>query len=525
MKVPEDFCQQVDSESDSESEAESALSSSSSQARPLSPCDPRIMKVPEDFCQQVDSESDSESEAESAASLAVSSGSSSSTQKTGFEHIVGAHRWTRLVWIEEGTKIKDEETGQCFDVIQFGLKNEKRNRLLPVFDKMPRDAWKLKFGFHMMKTYLKCIPPNCILWSKNNNNEMQQLEFLSCHFKAMSKIDVKCLDHDEVVQVRPHELKKGASLGCYRCCLQKRTWNNRFDEFKSMLPHGYELMIGRDEWKIQCKNSYFCPPIRCIKHPDRIITTTKIICISIGQGVGCMQCNNPLNTWKHRYDDFKSMLPSTVQLVTTHSEWKDECDSCLFKPTLKCLTCKVVVTTTRINDIHQGQSIGCTCRNKTETKFYNWLNDVCIVILKRDLSSLANVIVTPQACGPYVNESRFPTHYDVELTFDDGFKVRMEIDGEQHFDKKSRIFRMEGCHRDKAKEEHSIRVDKVPMIRVLQPDVWDDKNAWDDYCIRSIKKLYRRWKKGKAPRIVLPPGNRWEYCDPARSVYAQLRME
>jgi very-short-patch-repair endonuclease len=60
-----------------------------------------------------------------------------------------------------------------------------------------------------------------------------------------------------------------------------------------VLPKGYTLLIGDDEWKQQCTGIHFCPPIRCDAHPDLPpVTTTQINSLQQGQGVGCPKCRN-----------------------------------------------------------------------------------------------------------------------------------------------------------------------------------------------------------------------------------------
>ena len=568
----------------------------------LSPCDPRTMQVPNDFCLQADSNSEPESEAESGPS-------SSSTQKnTGFEHILGAHRWKSLVWIEEGKKLKDEETEQCFQVIQFGEKNDKKQKLFPLFSPFPRktssfNGWASKIGFKRIVTFLSCLENEYALWDIESDREMHVAKWIQMKMNASSKVAIKCITHDIVCSTSViSNISKGQGVACPGCHSRFNQWKDRYDEFvQKHVPEAAELVTTKLEWKKNCTGAFFKPTFKCLLHPEvGLITTTKIndlvtgkqtgvgckLCagrqlnpwkdryhefkclisenngtlltsesewiancttihyrpliqcnlhldqtpitttrvgsIKRGQAIGCPICCSTCNKWKNRYDEFKSSLPADIMILTTEEEWIENCKGKDYTPKLYCTKCKAIVTSTMISSITQRQGIGCACRNKTEARFYCWLNDVCIRILKRDISSLKDVRITPQARGPCVDGSNQPTHYDIELTFDDGFIVRFEIDGNQHFDKSHPMFTMEGCIRDKAKEEHSIG-ENISMIRVLQTDVWYDRNAWDDYCIKSIKQLHSEWKQGKAPRIALPPGNRWQYCDSDRSVYAELR--
>ena len=61
------------------------------------------------------------------------------------------------------------------------------------------------------------------------------------------------------------------------------------------------------------------------------------------------------------------------------------------------------------------------------------------------------------------------------------------------------------------------------MIRLFQPDVWENKNNWGGFFLSAVEDAYEEWKQGEPPRVILLP-DAAEYTDRS-SVYAQLRSK
>jgi hypothetical protein len=191
------------------------------------------------------------------------------------------------------------------------------------------------------------------------------------------------------------------------------------------------------------------------------------------------------------------------EVLTTEAEWVRECHGVDYCPKLKCKECKEVVTRTRIGNLRNLQSLGCTCRKKTETKLRSWLE-----------TKFPEATVNTQYCGPKTEHNR-QTHFDFHLAFSDGFEVLIELDGPQHFWIDTWRFNAEGCQRDLDKEEWAI-AKGLSVVRVLQEDVWDDRLGWDRHLLRSVGA-----SRSQGPGVFTTPGAP-EYTS-TESSYVRLR--
>ena len=111
--------------------------------------------------------------------------------------------------------------------------------------------------------------------------------------------------------------------------------------------------------------------------------------------------------------------------------------------------------------------------------------------------------------------------FDVHVRFADGQEVIIELDGAWHFvpfRRKQDMISLEKfdgySRRDLLKEEWATK-NKLPIIRVLQEDVWKDRGDWRGYVMRNINMILN----GDIPRFVITP-LRAEY---ESGVYRALR--
>ena len=235
---------------------------------------------------------------------------------------------------------------------------------------------------------------------------------------------------------------------------------------------GFGVRTTEGEWVDECDGKEYCPKFKCMECEEEV-TSTSINSLQQGHSIGCT-CNSRLaNHWRHRRAEVVVMGEQRgFDVLTTEDEWVDECYGNLYCPKLKCLECEEEVTSRFINSLQQGQSIGCTCNNKTEGKLRKWLQN-----------KFPESRVTRQYPGP-----RLPgqTHFDFLLTFPDGFEALIELDGPQHFWADKRFYTEEGCRRDLAKEEWAL-AKGTSVVRVLQEDVWEDRFGCDQHILRSVR--------------------------------------
>lgn len=318
---------------------------------------------------------------------------------------------------------------------------------------------------------------------------------------------IRCVIHDILVNTTSiSNLCAGHSVGCRKCVPQLDSWKNRRTEFcEQILPSGYELLTTTEDWYEKCTGCNWCPVIRCIKH-DIVVDMTSITSLQQGGGIPCPKCV-PGN-WKHRYSEFCSIVPRGFELLTPEDEWMVFCTGATYCPTFRCIAHGTIIDSTCIASLQQGGGVGCPkCRNKTEAVLSEWLVK----------TFPAATITHGTFRGPGT------THFDIHAHFPDGpsdgppggFAVLIELDGAQHFWEDCYHFSLEGCQRDLAKEEWA-KTKKLSVIRVLQEDVWNDRNGWRRWIRSCIDKA-----RSSEPSVYIPDAP--EYTS-EKSVYVQLRQ-
>ena len=90
----------------------------------------------------------------------------------------------------------------------------------------------------------------------------------------------------------------------------------------------------------------------------------------------------------------------------------------------------------------------------------------------------------------------------------------VELDGPQHFWVGIKYYTPEGCERDVEKEQWAMSRG-LCVVRVLQEDVWNDRNGWQGWLVRSIEAA----RTGE-PRVLTPDVPEYRSSE---SAYVQLR--
>jgi very-short-patch-repair endonuclease len=265
---------------------------------------------------------------------------------------------------------------------------------------------------------------------------------------------------------------------------------------------GYEVLTPEEEWVKECDGNTYCPKLRCVECKE-VVTSTCINHLQQRGSIGC-SCNSTMaNHWRHRRPEVVAWgARDGYEVLTTEEEWVDECDGTKYCPTLKCVECKEVVTSTCINSLQQRGSIGCSCHNKTEGTLRAWLEQ-----------KFSEATVNTQFRGPKT-ACGGQTHFDFHLTFPDRFEVLIELDGAQHFWNDQKYYTAEGPRRDLLKEEWAV-AKGLSVVRVLQEDVWEDKLDWQGWLIEKIEAA----RTGE-PRVFTPYAPEYQS---ANSAYIQLR--
>jgi hypothetical protein len=144
----------------------------------------------------------------------------------------------------------------------------------------------------------------------------------------------------------------------------------------------------------------------------------------------------------------------------------------------KCDVCKKNFET-RIGSITCNNVWCPNCKNKTELKLHNELEKLSYIkSIQREYK--------PKWCSTEYTEminhqfkvKRYQYRYDFLVKFKNGEKLIIELDGPQHF---IQVFNWKGPFlqqiRDKYKE-FKAKKKKIPLTRLLQEDVYYDRNDW-----------------------------------------------
>ena len=309
------------------------------------------------------------------------------------------------------------------------------------------------------------------------------------------------------------------------------------------------------------------------------VTSTSISNLQQGKCIGCKCHSNQANHWRHRRAELVQWgKEREFEVMTTEKNWVKECNGAFYCPTLRCLKCKEMVTSTAINKLQQGQCIGCKCHSnqanhwrhrraelvqwgkerefEVMTTEKNWVEECnnafycptlrCLkckeTVTSTTISNLQqrhgigclcrhktegklntwlrtrfpNTTITPQYSGP-PTLCGGQTRFDFHLRFPDGFEIIIELDGPQHF-AITRAFSNEGfdagCERDLLKEKWAVQ-QGLCVVRVLQEDVWSDRYDWQGWLLRSIDHA-----RSGEPRAMTPDASEYRSSE---SAYVRLR--
>ena len=375
--------------------------------------------------------------------------------------------------------------------------------------------WSSARGFDVARLHLECLGKSAAefkFWNVATDTEMDRDAWVALKVKAVSKVPVKHSACGTIVATTSiRSLRTSRGVGCPKCVSVMRTWSERYDDFLTLVPSGYELMLTREEWQERCSGHDFCPPIRCKQH-DFLVLTTSVNSLKSGRGMGCAKCVPALHPWSERYDEFLTLVPSGYELMLTREEWRERCSGERFCPPIRCIQHGMLVLTTSIHNIHNGRGVGCTsCVNKTEGIVYEWLTRKYPWNVQR------------QFPGP---RWKGQTRFDFAV-FSGRKTVIVEVDGPQHFWENDRRDSRDGgsgstdkfweaCRRDLFKENWALR-NNMSVVRVLQEDAWIGRYDWRGWLARCIESAFA----SAAPKIYFQTDVP-EYTS-ANSAYVALR--
>tara|TARA_B110000902_G_scaffold216557_1_gene249416 strand:+ start:326 stop:2272 length:1947 start_codon:yes stop_codon:yes gene_type:complete len=403
-----------------------------------------------------------------------------------------------LAKLDDGT-VRDID-GRVFEPVKTG----DGVRLRPL---LPHVDWVSEAGLNATNLLLDCLGEQG-QFKLVMDNETSALMTLDCwqrtctggRFKPVI-FCVKCRQTCDSTTI--NRLQSGQGVGC-GCVANIQKWVDNYDRFDQLLSaRDLELVTSREEWMANCNGSYWMPRIKC-KICNEIRETTCIAYIQQGHRIGCA-CVASVQKWVDNYDKFDQLLSTRdLELVTTAQEWRANCDGVHWKPLIKCNLCGVTCETTGIAQIQQGKRIGCACLNKTEAKLLKWLQTHVDRTVRHNMLKLTN----PSTGGSMSVDFDIPS-----------LKLAIELDGAQHFD--PTIFGtsdLDGPKRDLEKERQMLGIG-YQVVRLLQDDVWRERNGWDSFLLGEVK----RWRLRHEQGLPAEPARFPDAPEYLGGLYAELR--
>ena len=403
----------------------------------------------------------------------------------------------------------NKRVGRCYDC------GNKKKSIIP-FEK--------SFAFYKGKTK-KGIPIiDCWDTIANQNTSPRNI-YMGTH----KKYSFKCPDCNECFKMRPLVHKRRGTF-CKQCkkkdplyqYKKPKTFEESFASYDGATPSGKKkvecwiinqdgitprdvCLYGKYSGKFKCPE---CNHIFNTKLYNIVYNTWCPYCS------GNKHCNNNDCSFCYKKsfqyiidtnpDIQKNMLIIYPQKQTarqlTHSTKK--------KVTCICKTCSTKSLKT-IAKITSGRSCSI-CKNKTEKKLLEWLNNQKINLNIKSIQTQYR----PSWCGTtytLINSknkivqqvSKFPFDYLIE--FNDSKQVIIELDGRQHytdnnFFQKRRSKRKKYFSRSLPSSLHQQLRDRYKeiqakkhglyVIRIIQENVWENKNNWVDILTNKLKTLY-----------------------------------
>ena len=232
-----------------------------------------------------------------------------------------------------------------------------------------------------------------------------------------------------------------------------------------------EIAMTEEEWKKLDPTSHENnPSIRCLRCNDVVTTTT--LNHFVRHTLGC-RCRS-LIPFRDRYDEVcEHAKTMDAEIAMTEEEWKKlNPTNQTNNPSIRCLRCNDVVTTTTLNHFVHGQ-LGCRCPNKTEAIV---VQRSLISLYKKDANTLVDTrrgrVPVEKLC---VKDKRRWKFWDHRVTRD-GHVVNVETDGPQHTDRASRYAKDDTAARDFEKQQ-AAKNSGQSLVRFDQAWAWSSKDA------------------------------------------------
>ena len=157
--------------------------------------------------------------------------------------------------------------------------------------------------------------------------------------------------------------------------------------------------------------------------------------------------------------------------VVDYEQWKQRKVNNHSSVRLRCRKCNVISDKVEINSFVRKRSASCACRHKTQRIVFEFV---------RSIVQCPSSVVNEHVMGTW--ESGRPMCSDIAIVVGGTTLLCIEVDGDQHFRRHTGFpIDFDALQtRDFLKELKCVE-QNIPMVRVVQEDVWESKFDWKSF--------------------------------------------
>ena len=259
----------------------------------------------------------------------------------------------RLKRISEDT-VEDIDDKQRFRI----KKTKKGEQLLPIFKQV---NWSSVNGFATILLILSCLGAEgeYILWDDSTNTKMDEDGWVKKKYGCKSILPIihrHCGDRNNSTVLS--SLTQGTHVGCKCYSTKENHWRYRRSEVVEWgKKRDFEVLTSEEEWIKNCKNAKWSPELKCNKCYEKVKCRVNNL---ERHALGC-KC------WRQEWRDRRPEVVAWgkergFRVKTSADDWVANCTGAHWKPTLECVECEEIVTTTQLAGLQQNQ-IGCRCHS------------------------------------------------------------------------------------------------------------------------------------------------------------------
>lgn len=348
-------------------------------------------------------------------------------------------------------------------------------------------------------------------WLKNikSNASILKIRCKTCGFEP----ETTCLMH--YVKALP-----AGRAGCF--CNNRAGHNSAFAQkkFIELLSSSRLEAVDPVEdytwWKANVLNNTAQISLKCSDCGYVAVSSIKKVAAANGS-MKCL-CNGHVLASDNGYRELvlKKLFQTESNVTPSHKMlslawWKENIQSSEDALILMCDRCGAESSSTTVHNIMSKDRVttACNCRFKTQTLVLEWTKQ-----FTKDM--FPELTVTNEKIFDTLRDKR-PLRYDVCVLDSSGHVVLLiEIDGDQHFKPWGGNKKFEDLQRHDLMKDKWASTHNIPLIRLVQRSVWNEKFDWKSLIKSTIHDL----TQGNVPTCVIYQPGAKEYTT---GTFAELR--